>query len=553
MGVVSLHRPATVSGIGVVGARLASPAPGREPWRPLVIGEELDGRALEASPLRDAPGAEVLSWPRGFGPVAQALLVRERLREMGADVIVPNDLPHGFVAGALDHHRGVRVAGWFHAAHYDGDELAERCAPCADAWGAVSDGARRRILGLSRERRFEIAPGGLVCHAGVAIPARAPALPGVPPLRLLFAGRLERQVKRVMDLAVLTDELASHGAAFRLTIAGEGPARSSLEAALSRHAERVRFEGAIHPADMPRLIGACHVLLLLSESEGMPTIVMEAMAGGRVCAITRGCGGATELIRDADTGVVVETGDMRTLAARLADLAARPLALRDIARRARLLARRACGDEAASAALTALIERARAAPSRAGTGDDAHVEAHWARILRALEAIGPCSPESLRTLARAWLSEIESNLAPGSGRIPLTLPGVPSPAERLFVAAMERLAREGVRTVALYGAGAHTRRIARAVARFCGTGARPLVGVILDDRAGAPDGPPDVLLGLPVVRPGESGGSRFDAIVVSSDEHEREMLGRARGFAPRVPVVGLYQPASERIGGASAA
>src|SRR5215510_3534065 len=100
--VVSCHRAQSFGGICAAGARLAGLRPPHTPWRPLLIGDELTAERVAESALADAPGVDFVTWARGTDPVHQVLAVRDRLRALGASVVVPNDLPHAFIAAALD-------------------------------------------------------------------------------------------------------------------------------------------------------------------------------------------------------------------------------------------------------------------------------------------------------------------------------------------------------------------------------------------------------------------------------------------------------------------
>lgn len=546
MRVVSLHSPAKVSGISTAGARLSRLPPPHEPWTPLLIGRALTDAIVRDTPLHEAPGLSLCAWPADMSPVGQVLLVRERLRELGARVVIPNDLNHGFVAAALDHHRGVRVGAWLHAEHHDGDELFERGAPLCDAWRCVSE------RGLARAMRvgagLDIPPAGEICPACVEVPpaCAAPTLDG--PLRLVYAGRLEKHVKRVMDLALLADEFDARGVPFTLWIAGDGPARDDLARAMDTHIRdgRVSLLGSVAQHDMPALLTSADALVLVSLSEGMPTTVMEAFACGRIACVTAGCGGAVPLIEHSGAGVVVPTGDMRAMAAHLARFAADRPSLAELGARAHTLAHERCSPRAMGPVYDRFTREAANAPMRLDRDDPASLAQHWRRILVALEGIGQCTRESLHQLANAWLDDlslapiVRRALVPGSPELPLELPGLPTPAERLLDAALAGLGRSGVSRVVLYGAGRHTARVARVIARAAGPDARPRIVGILDDRAGQLGGPESPMLGLPVAPPSRLADLGAEAIVISSDEHERDMLPRAGDFAAGRAVVPLY-------------
>jgi len=63
------------------------------------------------------------------------------------------------------------------------------------------------------------------------------------------------------------------------------------------------------------------ILLLPSYDEGLPRVVVEAMAAG-VCAVASNVGGVPELIRDGETGFMHRPGDVRGLVAQARRVAA---------------------------------------------------------------------------------------------------------------------------------------------------------------------------------------------------------------------------------------
>lgn len=83
-------------------------------------------------------------------------------------------------------------------------------------------------------------------------------------------------------------------------------------------ADRVRFAG-FRP-DAPQVAGACDALVLPSESEGLPRVVIEAMAYRRPVVVTD-AGGMPELVRNEIEGLVVPVRDPEALASALIYLA----------------------------------------------------------------------------------------------------------------------------------------------------------------------------------------------------------------------------------------
>lgn len=595
--VVTLIAPDGVSGVSSAMARLARLAEPHYRWRILAVGESGPGAAGDAGlPGAETPGFSTIRWAPGTRPVEQVRLIRERVREMRASVVSPNFLAPGFIAAALDRHRGVRCAALFHGSELAAEDLYSAVAPLADAWRAVSPAIARRIA--------RYAPGGPLSPAlptGIEAPDACTPLPCTrsrhEPLRLLYAGRLEERVKRITDLAALADALDELGVPFRLTIAGQGPAAGKLASALADHivAGRVHIAGAVPQREMGGLYEAHDVLVLVSQMEGTPAAVMEAMARARPVAITRGCGGALEAVRDGAEGVVVDVGNVELMAEKLAALNRDRASLARMGERARRAALDLFDLRALAPRFDALVEEAGAAPDDGNT--PAAVAALWARILVALGHMGDCTAAELCGLLIEWLADrgitgvlvhrteaveglvgelgrgdvvggalgggprwfgwpgvepasiAEGSLvitgAPEAARallgerahlLPLVLPRIVNFASQRVLAAAAALRARGCSRFVLYGAGKHTLRLAAALERT------PEIVGIVDDRAGERGGPPERLWGLPVVKPPAAAGLGYDAVIVSSDEFERAMTPRASLWAGARPVVALYAP-----------
>jgi glycosyltransferase involved in cell wall biosynthesis len=71
--------------------------------------------------------------------------------------------------------------------------------------------------------------------------------------------------------------------------------------------------------DVPRLIAAFDISVLSTHSEGLPLVIMEAMAQGKPVVATR-VGGIPEIIKDGETGLLCSHEDDAQLAARLLSL-----------------------------------------------------------------------------------------------------------------------------------------------------------------------------------------------------------------------------------------
>lgn len=100
----------------------------------------------------------------------------------------------------------------------------------------------------------------------------------------------------------------------KLTIYGEGPLRPALEA-LARElgiADRVRLPG--QSENVARDVKTAKLFVLPSDYEGMPNVLLEAMALGLPCIATDcPCGGPRAVIRSGENGVLIPVGDEKAL------------------------------------------------------------------------------------------------------------------------------------------------------------------------------------------------------------------------------------------------
>lgn len=100
-----------------------------------------------------------------------------------------------------------------------------------------------------------------------------------------------------------------------LVIVGDGPERANLERLAHEVgvAEAVTFVGQVPHEWMPLYLRAADVFVLYSGYEGLPHVVLEAMAAG-VPVVASRKGGIPEVIEDGVTGLLVEWGDETVLA-----------------------------------------------------------------------------------------------------------------------------------------------------------------------------------------------------------------------------------------------
>ena len=133
----------------------------------------------------------------------------------------------------------------------------------------------------------------------------------------LFVGRLHRQ-KGIELLQSQIDEIAPLGSNRRLLLVGDGPLRGDLEKWSNRLGpERVQLLG--WQPDVAALIKSSRLLVLPSHYEGMPNVILEAMAAGSpvVCSRVEGSGELLENSREEQSFIAGDAPSMARLIHRL--------------------------------------------------------------------------------------------------------------------------------------------------------------------------------------------------------------------------------------------
>ncbi|MBW4981168.1 glycosyltransferase family 4 protein [Mameliella sp. CS4] len=206
---------------------------------------------------------------------------------------------------------------FFEPHHWRIDEKAARATFVA----CISEYCRSQLMCFADQAhwdRFHIV------HCGVDPDRYTPAPHRGEDTHLLFVGRLAG-VKGVPILIEALRGLAPDTPNLRLTIIGDGPDRAALES--QAQGLPITFTGYQSQSEVAETLATADLFVLPSFAEGVPVVLMEAMAS-YVPVITTRIAGVPELVAQGTSGLLVAPGDasgLRDAIKALADDPARRL------------------------------------------------------------------------------------------------------------------------------------------------------------------------------------------------------------------------------------
>lgn len=214
-------------------------------------------------------------------------------------------------------------------------EMASRYAESLDAIVGVSAQIGERLRGMEAFRNVRSAaiPYGIAFGPAVT----RPEPPAGEPLRVLYLGRLIEEQKRISRIVELAQRLETRGAPVRFTIAGNGPDEDAVRTKLAA-SKTVTLHSAIRNREVPALLREHDVYVLLSDFEGLPLSLLEAMGEGLVPVVSDVPGGLTEAVTE-ETGIRVPPDDVGAAESAILALAGDRARLRTLAGKAAAQAR----------------------------------------------------------------------------------------------------------------------------------------------------------------------------------------------------------------------
>jgi glycosyltransferase involved in cell wall biosynthesis len=129
--------------------------------------------------------------------------------------------------------------------------------------------------------------------------------PHMKPLakKLICVGAMKNAQKNGLDAVLAFCQFAAPG--WSLHLYGDNKYRAGMQEILDRYPDAVVVDhGVVH--DIDEIYGDAHALLIPSFHEGLPNVVIEAFSYGVPCIGYADCEGVNQLIKDGDTGLLLD-------------------------------------------------------------------------------------------------------------------------------------------------------------------------------------------------------------------------------------------------------
>ncbi|MBI1777786.1 MAG: glycosyltransferase family 4 protein [Proteobacteria bacterium] len=167
-----------------------------------------------------------------------------------------------------------------------------------------------------------------VVRGGIDVPDAPLPHPADGEVRVLAVGRFMAKKGPLQTLAAFRVAL-ERVPDLRLEMIGDGPLMAQSEQYVHEKGleDRVTLRGAQPPEEVQRALASAHIFVqhsrrdpVTGDEEGLPASITEAMAAALPVVSTRHAG-IPEAVREGEEGYLVEEGDVRGMAERIARLA----------------------------------------------------------------------------------------------------------------------------------------------------------------------------------------------------------------------------------------
>ena len=247
-------------------------------------------------------GMDVFSTPRRASLKEDVEDTLAFLNDWQPTVFLPQCKPAHYAAAAL---AGTRGLPWALTLHSDDPDYWATVR----AFGGARQGSSlvcvsRHIRDQLNRRRIDRPARVIPC--GVSIPVVSSEF-RTDPFHVVFSGRIWEHQKRASLVIQTLIRACRSSDSLRATLIGDGYSRATCEQQVAQAglSGAISFTGPLPPSQVQARLLEAQAILLMSDFEGLPIALMEAMAAGVVPVVRRIPSGIPELVDHERTGLLV--------------------------------------------------------------------------------------------------------------------------------------------------------------------------------------------------------------------------------------------------------
>ncbi len=264
-------------------------------------GANCAGFARQGIPFRLIPGE-----PETPRAVRNCLKLIE---ESQPDIYVPNCIVPAYFAAGMARRQGVHTVGVLHSVDPFYEAVVDEFVCGAPAFRLSSLVAVSKFIeesvAVSTEKHKVITR-----RIGCGVPLASEfAQRSEDVFRLVYTGRLEEEQKRISEVTRAMCAVVKQNPGVEAWIVGDGSARPAVERIIQTSGlgpHRVKLLGRVEVSRIYSVLQQCHAFVLLSDYEGLPVSMLEAMAVGVVPICLDMRSGIREAIQSGFNGLIVQ-------------------------------------------------------------------------------------------------------------------------------------------------------------------------------------------------------------------------------------------------------
>jgi len=238
------------------------------------------------------------------------------LNESQPDVYVPNCIVPAYFAAAFARQAGAFTVGVLHSDEPFYHGIIDEFVTGLDVWRLDAVVAVSCYLESVMRRSADRSLTTVRIPCGVPVPPQA-AVAGRHPFRLIWTGRMVEEQKRATATAQAMAAALDQWPDAEVIMIGDGSALPAVQAILAPHltSGRARLPGRLGHQEIQAALLESDVFVLLSDYEGLPVSLLEAMASGVVPVCLEMRSGIRDVLQHEQNGLIVSDRGAAFLAA----------------------------------------------------------------------------------------------------------------------------------------------------------------------------------------------------------------------------------------------